>query len=130
MSTCTTDEPFFEVNACTYLQMIYSLGNAPAVGLQSRPTLLQRDAVHGSLDLSIKGEEAECGLEHGVRRRRKHGCWYLCDAQLLVHAGSCRAPVVVVVGGIWFGSAGLLHHGFDGCHVGCSVPDRRTAGGP
>lgn len=52
------------------------------------------------------------------------GCRYLCDGQLLVHAGSCRAlSVVVVAGGVGFGSAGLLHHGFDRCHIGCSVPE-------
>lgn len=44
---------------CRYLQVMYSLGNAPAVGLQSRPTLLQRDSVHRCLDLPVKREEAE-----------------------------------------------------------------------
>lgn len=49
---------------------------------------------------------------------------HLCDALLLLHAGSCTPPVVVVVvGGVWFGSAGLVHHGFDCRHVGCSVSD-------
>lgn len=60
----------------------------------------------------------------GALLGHKHGCRHLCDAQLLVHAGSCGAPVVAV-GGAGFGSAGLLHHGFDRCHVGCSVPEDR-----
>lgn len=51
---------------------------------------------------------------------------YLCDALLLLHAGSCGSAIVVVVGGVWFGSAGLLHDGFDCSHVGCSVSDSKT----
>lgn len=81
------------------LQMVYGLRDAPVVSLQSCLTLLQCDTMHRSLNL--------------------------CDALVLLHAGSCRSPIVVVVGGIWLGSTGLLllllHYGFDGCHVGCSI---------
>lgn len=53
---------------------------------------------------------------------------HLCDALLLLHAGSCHSPVVVVVGGVWFRSAWrrLLHHGFDCRHVGSAVSDEET----
>lgn len=47
------------MQSCRYLQVIYSLGNAPAVGLQRCLTLLQRHSVHRCLHLPIKREEAE-----------------------------------------------------------------------
>lgn len=79
-----------------HLQMINGLRDTPVVTLQSGLTLLQRDTVYCSLDL--------------------------CDALLVLHDGSCRpSVVVVVVGGVWFGSTGMLNHGFDCRHIGCSV---------
>lgn len=55
-------------------------------------------------------------------------CFYFCDALLLLHPERCDPPIVVVVGGVWFGSTRLLlvHHGLNCYHVGCTIPAQKT----
>ena len=52
-----------------YLQVIHCLSDAPLVTLQSCPTLLQRDAVHGSLDLPITPGTNECRLQKKLLKK-------------------------------------------------------------
>lgn len=51
---------------------------------------------------------------------------HLCDVLLLLHAGNCSSPIIVVVGRVRFGSARLLHHRLHCRHIGCSISDERN----
>lgn len=133
-----------------HLQLIYGLGDAPAVALQGGPALLQGHPVDRLLHL-ITTTLFERGVDRSSfptarpqsdLRKVPSAGGYLAtwrprtvlitdpfDAEVLLLLRAprrSRSAVVVVVGGVWFGCVRLLHHGLDRRHVDRSVPDSRT----